>query len=299
MAAWARENAPHLDAAGLIDMLTITAPGVDWLPWDRSKCRHGEGVKCSGRIGCRVEQWAADDWNEHAMRRLSLLWDSANRAVERRGFRAGRGRPPWLKLPELQARGVLHWHLLFSARDRPYVEALRQELARLGPLHGFGPQVDFTPCHRAGASKGVAYVVKAAQYVAKAADVDGAERRDTRALLQGPFRGRPFMSASPKLTRASRVTMRNLRDRRTLYARGVTGGGLPCASVETVMELERSREAAGRAERHFLGRLEAVFGDRSPPVWRRPRRWPLPPDPGRLRHSPTSLPSLGLETRWP
>jgi hypothetical protein len=278
--AYARENARQLDPVGKLDMLTATAPGADVLPFDPSFCRHPPGVRCSGPLGCRVYPAVARQWNDRAPALLSKWWDAANRRVERRGLRAGRGRPPWFAFPELQDRGVLHWHFVFAAGDRPYVVALAEELRATARAHGFGVQVDFKACLEEGRSKAMGYVVKAAEYVAKAAG-GGDERAQVTGLLRGPLRGRPFMRASPKLTGASRVTMRNLRHRRTLYARGLVTVKLPCSTVETVIALENDREVASRSERYFLAHLASVFGDRPPPPWRRPRRWPLPPPSGR------------------
>jgi len=248
-------------------MVTITAPGADWLPWDLSLCTAPAGHRCSGRLGCRPEAWAADDWNRSAPGRLSLLLDAAHNATGRRGFRRGNGRPAWLAVPDLQARGLLHWHYLFAAADRPYVTQLCRELARLAPQYGFGKQVDFSACLEHGRSKGMAYIVKAAQYVSKAAgDAGGGQREQLASMLGGPLAGRPFLRASPKLTRCSRVTMRNLRDRRTLYARG-KGAGLSCEVVERVMLIERELERRDRQEREVVAALFRAFEDLPPPSW--------------------------------
>jgi len=169
-----------------------------------------------------------------------------------------------MAVPDLQLRGVLHWHYLFSAADRPYVLQLVRELVRLAPRYGFGRSVDFTACLEEGRSKGMAYIVKAAQYVAKGAATGGHEAREQlAAILGGALSGRPFLRASPKLTRCSRVTMRNLRDRRTLYARGK--GRLPCGVVERVILLEREREQRNRDERATVAAFIRAFADLPPP----------------------------------
>jgi len=253
----------------MLDMVTVTAPGSDWLPWDRSACIAPAGHKCSGPLGCRLEVWAANDWNESAPKRLSLLLEAAHTATVRHGLRAGRGRPPWLAVPDLHSRGVLHWHFLYSSADRPYVVQLRRELERLAPQYGFGRQVHFAPCLEEGSSKGMAYVVKAAQYVSRAAATGGTEQREQlSAILRGPLARRPFLRASPKLTRASRVTMRNLRHRRTLYARGRTTSRLTCDQVERVMVLERERRERDRRERALVRALVLTFCDLPPPYSR-------------------------------
>ncbi len=51
-------------------MEAVTAPGSDVYPFDPSVCHHGVDVKCSGRIGCRVNAAAAATFN----RRAGTLW---------------------------------------------------------------------------------------------------------------------------------------------------------------------------------------------------------------------------------
>jgi hypothetical protein len=190
--------------------------------------------------------------------------EAAHNATARHGLREGKGRPPWMAVPDLQSRGLLHWHFLFAAVDRPYVLRLRIELVRLAPQYGFGKQVDFTACMEEGRSKGMAYIVKAAQYVSKAAGAGGDPQREQLvSILRGPLAKRPFLRASPKLTGCSRVTMRNLRDRRTLYARGK--GRLPCDLVQRVMLLEREREQRDREERATVAAFAHAFADLPPP----------------------------------
>jgi hypothetical protein len=171
-----------------------------------------------------------------------------------------------MAVPDLQLRGVLHWHFLFSGADRAYVVQLRRELEHRAPRYGFGRQVDFTPCMEEGRSKGMAYIVKAAQYVSKATGSGGSEQREQlTVMLRGPFSRRPFLRASPKLTRASRVTMRNLRHRRTLYARGRITGRLSCELVEGLMVLESERAERDRRERELVAALAFAFCDLPPP----------------------------------
>src|SRR3954451_6773469 len=38
-----------------VAFMTITGPGSDVLPWDRSLCTHHPSVPCSGKLGCVVE----------------------------------------------------------------------------------------------------------------------------------------------------------------------------------------------------------------------------------------------------
>ena len=155
---------------GLVCMTTVTAPGVDaGVVWDTSTCTHPLGAKCDGRIGCKVVEAAANQWNEssrkwwrelnriakqHADRRLRAL------GYDRRGGLLAYG---W----EMQRRGVWHLHIVLAMQTAPerewartYVEALRD----IGPSKGFG-YVDEKPLEKPGeATRGAWYLSK---YLAK------------------------------------------------------------------------------------------------------------------------------------
>jgi hypothetical protein len=89
---------------------TATAPGRHRLPWDKSKCTHKAGVKCSGKDhGCQVEQWAAAKWNGCAPQAWSWLMTEIRRALP------GVDVQFW-KCWETQERGVLHLHAILWAQ---------------------------------------------------------------------------------------------------------------------------------------------------------------------------------------
>jgi hypothetical protein len=81
---------------GLVAMCTLTAPGEEaGLTWDRERGTHPAGVRCSGKLGCRVVVGAVELWNRESRgwwrelnRRAKLR---ADRAVKRLGsdYRAG------------------------------------------------------------------------------------------------------------------------------------------------------------------------------------------------------------------
>src|SRR4051812_10428525 len=56
-----------------VRLVVLTAPGADQLPWDRSKCVHRPGVRCSGSLGCRVDERARDRWESDVQYRWALL----------------------------------------------------------------------------------------------------------------------------------------------------------------------------------------------------------------------------------
>jgi hypothetical protein len=259
--AWVQENAALLAPDGRIDLVTVTAPGRDYLPWDHTRCTHGEGVKCSGRLGCVVMPRYLDHWNGTAAARLTKLMNAAHERVRKE---TGWRRPEWLGIWEEQKRGALHPHFLFASKDRPYVEKLVVAMRELAPLHVFGG-VDLTKCTvRKGerASRGAAYLYKTVAYVTKSAGEDGPERAALVALLNGPLRRRPFMRASPKLTQASYATMRNLRYRRYLYSRDRIPSGLGCRSVDFMRRMDaekRDRDALAREIRSDLIRWHTTL----------------------------------------
>jgi hypothetical protein len=88
--------------------VTATAPGADRLPWDTSKCSHGDRVKCSGKLGCRVHEVEAAKWNSHAPQAWSWAMTELRRVLP------GVDVQFW-KCWETQTRGVLHLHAIVWA----------------------------------------------------------------------------------------------------------------------------------------------------------------------------------------
>jgi hypothetical protein len=263
--AWVQENAKALAEDGRIDLVTLTAPGVDYLPWDRDRCLHEPGVACSGKLGCTVIAPVLEYWNRTAPARLTSLLNAAHERVRRRyGWR----RPGWLGIWETQRRGALHAHMLFASKDRAYVVALVAALRDLTPLHVFGG-VDLTKCTvKAGErhSRGAAYLYKTVRYVTKAA-ADGPERRELVAMLSGPLAGRPFMRASPKLTTSTYATMRNLRYRRYLFVRGRVTDRLPCQAIDLIRRLDAERRERDRLALDAVADLRRAFCRPPPSPW--------------------------------
>jgi hypothetical protein len=125
---------------GHVCMVTLTAPGRDVLPWDRRRCSHPGRHKCSGRLGCRVDETAAAVWNADVARRLSALM---NRCQQRVRDRHGKGVHVVLLcyVLEAQRRGVLHPHLVLgyrTAKERKALDTLRKGLRELRGEYGFG-----------------------------------------------------------------------------------------------------------------------------------------------------------------
>lgn len=143
---WLRDQRTVFMAAmsshrGRATMVTITAPGRDVFPWDRSCCTHPPGQRCGGSQGCKVDSWAAAEWNRTAAKRLRLL-NRLARSYARRRFPRG-------NLPELvgyvaqdQQRGLLHFHLALGYTTHPALNAYIDGLQRGLLKHGFGAKMD-------------------------------------------------------------------------------------------------------------------------------------------------------------
>jgi len=88
---------------------TLTAPGIDVLPWDDSACSHRPGVPCSGKRGCRVHSLDVARWNGHAPQAWSWFVTASRREL------AGVDVQFW-KCWETQDRGALHCHAIVWAQ---------------------------------------------------------------------------------------------------------------------------------------------------------------------------------------
>lgn len=108
---WARDTRrrlfENLKLLKLSVMFTVTAPGADLYPFDPAFCSHGPGVKCSGRIDCRVNPEMAEAFNWHAGKWWSELHRAAKvRADRATGFKGKIACRVW----EKQKRGLAHLH---------------------------------------------------------------------------------------------------------------------------------------------------------------------------------------------
>ena len=103
-------------------MYTITPPGADQLPWDRSKCLHAARIPCSGPHGCVIEDEARRGWNQSYQRRLSRIYETAQAAVEREvGVRAN----VLIIGKEAQKRGAIHGHFVIGCGSALELQAAR------------------------------------------------------------------------------------------------------------------------------------------------------------------------------
>jgi len=201
---WRKVFLANLELVEGVALITVTAPGeAEGLPFDRSLCRHGPDVACSGLLGCRVVEGAARSWNRSAEKRWAALHRAAAERARRRTGRRG-----WLvaaKGWERQKRGVDHLHLAVpyhTPSQRRLVEAYVRALKELAPKYCFGFVDLQRPVGRGSNYRAAAYLAK---YVSKA----------TREQL-APYARRPFY-VSQRLTQQTGVTMRACRLKRYLF----------------------------------------------------------------------------------
>jgi hypothetical protein len=214
---WARDNRrrlrENLSTVRLAVMFSVTAPGADVYPFDRSVCSHGAGVRCSGRIGCRVNPDRAASFN----RRAGKLWRSLNRVAKLRADRStGHRGKLAVRVWEKQKRGLAHVHGVVpvgTPLERAWARAYVEALTELAPSHGFG-FVDgwhkvgrrFWPGEQAAAYLS-SYFVRGRS--SKASITETVLDPDLPPLL---------VYVSRDLTRTTGCTMRNLRRVRRLWA---------------------------------------------------------------------------------
>ncbi len=198
-------------------MCTLTAPGEDvGLVWDRERCTHPRGERCSGPHGCRVVESAARLWNEKSkamwreLNRVAKL--RADRAIKRLGheYKGGLLMYEW----ELQSRGVWHLHFVLgmeTAVERAWAFEYVAALQALAASKMFG-YVDAKPLKSPQvAEKAASYLSK---YLAKWNEDGSFEVTETVRTA-----GRSLLNyVSRRLTARSGVTMRVLRQVRIAWA---------------------------------------------------------------------------------
>lgn len=183
--------------AGLLGMLTLTAPG------DRAhRRRDGSWCPCTPVGGVDLGEWNAS----HSRR-----WNHLRTALRREfpGLQFFRG-------IEVQSRGALHDHAMVWIPNTQMVSLVK--LRELAMRAGFGHSVDFAPC-KPGSKKAAYYVAK---YVTKATDsradvpwaawvVDESTGEVSRRTVPGRYR-------TWSMSREWGLSMRQVRTRAAAYA---------------------------------------------------------------------------------
>jgi hypothetical protein len=201
---------------GSVVMLTITAPGEDFgLTWDPGMCSLRHRHTHSGPNGCRVLKAAADAYNRAAPGLYSRAHKVAWQAVYRE---CGPGALHRLAVvPELQKRGVIHWHIVLAfttPRERRAARRYAAHLTRIAARSGLG-YVDRKALNARAKDKAGFPTIAAMTYLTKylVKDVRGGLGEMIRAGV-APERA---VYISPRLTATTRCTTRNLRRRRALW----------------------------------------------------------------------------------
>ena len=269
---WARDQAQviYRNAEALDDhhdLLTITAPGSNVLPW-ASGCDH-KG-RCSGPRGCKVDKvandrWMAGDARGKRDRLLSLLLDTAkNRACRATGER----RAESVLTPELQDRGTWHAHIALPASRRCWNQALHLALRDLAPQYGFGT-ISFDPYRGSdhlGNGGAPRYLSKLAAYLGKLGKDAGVGGLSPQAAAMREALQRYGMRTarvSPSLSRRTCATMRAHRLKRWAWHR-LRGSGDPQLRItcRAALSLYSACRADLEMRRELLRNLAHTARDR-------------------------------------
>jgi hypothetical protein len=214
-------------------LVTLTAPGVDEPPWNRSRCRPGEH-RCSGQRGCRVAWVPAAGWNSTVTKRLGELLKVAREHTRR--IHGSKVKVVLLAyVCEAQQRGVFHPHLVLgygTAAERAALDTFRNALKRRRGNYGFGTgrQGSFD------AGKPERFTARdAGRYISKYLRPDGAKtsfvpllEAINRITPRDPETGRLKVLVRPvyvstALTRRTGVTMTFLRFKRWVWVEWGSG----------------------------------------------------------------------------
>lgn len=197
---------------GAVALVSVTAPGVEVLPWAEDQ-----------RV---VEPSLAQAWNATAPERWSRLHASAARHARERAREHGTDWALLVKVWEYQRRGVLHLHLLVPAGSAVQLAASDLYVARLAGSahdHGFG-FVDRGKLPTSGARRSARRLEavaphRAAAYVASYVASSGAGKEGIAEVARKQGVPGAICYVSRRLTDRSGVTMRSLKDRRRVACR--------------------------------------------------------------------------------
>lgn len=210
--------------------MTLTAPGVDVLPWDTSQCSHGPGVRCGGAIGCRVDANAAAVWHDG----MASRWTHFVTEL-RRSLNPGLTGPPsswpvrveFFKTYEPQERNALHVHAMLRVDGPCTWRRFVAMASKARRLNGFGPQMDVRSVDISSAEQAAIRAGYCAKYTSKNADALPSCRRIDRATGEVRYGGLRSWSAS----RRWGLTMGAVQGRRRAYAadlaRAAAHGSMP------------------------------------------------------------------------
>jgi hypothetical protein len=248
----ALESLPDLATDG-VGLVTVTAPGVEVLPWDRHACSGLGEHECSGLLGCRVDRQAAKDWNKRA----PAQW----RRLHRRAYQRTKSRYRRFWMParvwELQSRGVLHAHVVVPygcGVEMAAADFYVNQLHVMSAKYGFG-FVD-RKLRRMSAKGAAAYL--SAYFVS-----GKREKAQLHESVMSPAMPRSIVHVSNRLTRHTGITMRELRFRRFVW---VVAGDLvkqdPAAARRVAgFFMEHQRKPVGEEWEAVLRGTQPPYGE--------------------------------------
>jgi hypothetical protein len=203
--------------AGKSVLYTLTPPGADVLPWDRSRCSHPARVSCSGELGCVIVEGARRRWNASCQRRASRLYETVQAAVRREvGIRAN----VLAVAKEAQKRGAVHFHYALGVESKLELraaKAFRRHLERLSqaPRYSFG--------HVNGKFVRPRPAREAAAYLSSYFLGGRGSKSKLTEAVHNPELPRLPLYVSRRLTSLTRTTMRNKRRQRHAWVSGARG----------------------------------------------------------------------------
>lgn len=185
---------------GYAQMVTLTAPGKDRLPWDLEVCGHPDDSLCTGggKSPCRVQAGPAMAWNLGEPAR----WKRARKRTDAKARRKGITVSKFVILGyALQVRrGVIHRHVVIGWKGVPpsasrwYV----RELQRAAKRCGYGRE---SKAGEISKGNGINLASYLGRYIAQGS---------WEAIAVAP-RGALVTFVAPRLTRITGVTTRHLR----------------------------------------------------------------------------------------
>ncbi len=211
---WRRGMFENLKSLGVeVAFASVTPPGQAELPYDGRVCAHLGPHKHGKGYGCRVNGDALAEWSRDLSKRWKRLHNAARNATRRE---MGRCLPLACRAWEPQSRGPGHVHLVFALHrpgDLELVKCYLAHVARLAPRHKFG-----FPGEKEGVSLQLMTGERAAAYVSTYFVKGKGGKPTLQENARNPHLPRLLIWVAPALTRKTRVTMRNLRRCRQLWA---------------------------------------------------------------------------------
>jgi hypothetical protein len=274
---------------GEVCLMTLTGPGRAELPWDRRQCSHAPGVRCSGRLGCKVDWMEAAHWNSSVLSRWQLLLEAAQAQVRREHGRVARV-VVLARVLEAHRRGVFHLHVVLgyrTAADRAALETFRRYMGKAKHRRRY----EFGTGRRSfdAGKPGWFRPADAARYVAKYLRPDGAKESFIPLLAgvegvaavslrtrRSTCNLRPVF-VNPMLTKRSGVTVGWLRHLGKFWGRHrrePSAGELRRLRFESDFECERRRKGAGPPDPRLTDEVRVMLNR-----WHPPKRLVKPPQP--------------------